>query len=340
MQCGQIVIAELDSVVLKGNALGDSSRRNIGIYLPPGYGNTERSYPSIYVLPGFNSRGTMLLNDTPWEENIAQRMDRLINSGAIQPMILVMPDCLTRYGGGQYINSSATGCYEDYLVQEVLPFVDRTYRTATDRNCRAVVGKSSGGYGAIMLAMRQPSLFGLVASHSGDMYFELCYKPAFVACVREIERRGGGIEGFLRDLRAIRPRDAAYNTLLNTIAMASCYSPNSASPHGFDLPFNLETGEIIESVWQRWLEWDPAYLVERNAASLGSLKLLFLDAGRRDEFNLQFGARVFCDKLKQHNVSFVHEEFDDGHLNIFYRFDVSLKRISATMSDCSKIESN
>lgn len=336
MQRGQIVIVELDSDVLKGNALGDASRRNVGVYLPPGYANTGRCYPSIYVLPGFNSRGTMLLNEAPWEENIAQRMDRLIDIGAIQPMILVLPDCLTRYGGSQYINSGATGRYEDYLVQEVLPFVDRTYRTAADRNCRAVVGKSSGGYGAIMLAIRQPSIFGLVASHSGDMYFELCYKPAFVSCVREIERRGGGIEGFVRDLRTIRPRDAAYGMLLNTIAMASCYSPNPASPHGFDLPFSLETGEIIEPVWQRWLEWDPAHLVERNVASLGALRLLFLDAGRRDEFNLQFGARIFCEKLRKHNISFIHEEFDDSHLNISYRFDISLKMISASMSNCSQ----
>jgi enterochelin esterase family protein len=325
------VTVAIDSAILAGNPLGDPARRRIGVYLPPGYEHGTQRYPVAYVLVGFNSRGTMLMNESPWDENIAQRMDRLIASGTVQPMILVMPDCLTRYGGSQYINSSAIGHYEDHLLQELVPLIDNSYRTIAQRDYRAVVGKSSGGYGAVMLAMRQPQVFGLAASHSGDLYFELCYKPAFIACVRELQRRDGDLAGFLRDVHTIRPRDAASHTLLNTIAMASCYSPNPASPHGFDLPFDLHTGEIIDAVWQRWLQWDPVYLVGQHAEALQSLKLLFIDAGRRDEFNLQFGARIFCEKLKQHGIAHVHEEFDDGHLNIPYRYDVSLQRISEAM---------
>jgi enterochelin esterase family protein len=331
MQRGQVAITTMDSNVLQDNALGDPARRDIAIYLPPGYDTGERRYPTVYLLTGFNSRGTMLLNEAPWDENIAQRMDRLIDSGAIQPMIVVMPDCLTQYGGSQYINSSASGRYEDHLIQEVVPFVDACYRTRAGRDDRAVAGKSSGGYGALMLAMRHPDVFGMAASHSGDMYFELCYKPAFITCVREIERRGGGLAAYLRDLRTIRPRDSVYSALLNTIAMASCYSPNPSSPHGFDLPFDLATGELIDETWQRWLACDPVHLVERHSAALRSLKLLYLDAGRRDEFHLQYGARIFCSRLKHHDIRFVHEEFDDGHLNIPYRYDASLKAISAAM---------
>jgi enterochelin esterase family protein len=322
------VTIDIDSSVLAGNPLGDPASRCVGVYLPPGYEQGMQRYPVTYVLVGFNSRGTMLMNEAAWDENIAQRMDRLIASGAVQPMILVMPDCLTRYGGSQYINSSATGRYEDHLLEELVPFIDRTYRTIAQRDHRAVVGKSSGGYGAVMLAMRHPQVFGLAASHSGDMYFELCYKPAFIACVRELQRRSGDLAGFLRDLHIIRPRDAAYHTLLNTVAMASCYSP---TPHGFDLPFDPRTGEIIGDVWQRWLEWDPVHLVAQHAQALRSLKLLYLDAGLRDEFNLQYGARIFSEKLKQHGIPHVHEEFDDSHLNIPYRYDVSLQRISDAM---------
>lgn len=322
------VTADIDSAVLAGNPLGDPALRRVGIYLPPGYAAGAQRYPVTYVLVGFNSCGAMLMNEAAWDENIAQRMDRLIASGAVQPMILVMPDCLTRYGGSQYLNSSATGRYEDHLLREVVPYIDRNYRTIAQRGFRAVVGKSSGGYGALMLAMRHPQVFGLAASHSGDMYFELCYKPAFVACVRELQRRDGGLASFLRDLHAIRPRDGAYHTLLNTVAMASCYSP---SADGFDLPFDPRTAEIIDAVWQRWLQWDPVHLVARHTDALRSLKLLYLDAGLRDEFNLQYGARIFSDRLKQHGIAHVHEEFDDGHLNIPYRYDVSLRRISDAM---------
>jgi enterochelin esterase family protein len=273
----------------------------------------------------------MFLNDAPWDDNIAQRMDRLIDSAAIQPMIVVMPDCLTRYGGSQYLNSSATGQYEDHLLQEVIPLIDGRYRTFDSRDCRAVLGKSSRGYGALLLAMRHPEMFGLAASHSGDMYFEGCYKPAFLRTVREIARLGG-LESLLTNLHTIRPRDAGYHAAVNTIAMASCYSPNPDSPHGFDLPFDLETGELDETVWRRWLEWDPVHLAQRYRQALGSLRLIYLDAGSADEFNLQYGARIFCSRLKSLDIAFVHEEFNDSHLNIPYRFDVSLAAISNAMA--------
>ena len=325
---GRIVIESFNSKVLDANPLGDPSRREIPVYLPPGYDSQpRRRYPAAYLLAGFNSRGTVFLNDTPGDENIAQRLDRLIASGAIAPMIVVMPDCLTRLGGSQYINSPATGRYEDHLVDELVPYIDRTYRTLASRATRAVVGKSSGGYGALMLAMRHPDLFGLAASHSGDLYFELCYKPAFVTFAREIGRFGGA-ERFLRELDTIRPRDAAYKHIANTLAMAACYSASAHSPLGFDLPFNPDTAELDEAVWARWQDWDPVHLVGRYRDALASLRLLYLDAGSKDEFNLQFGARIFCDRLRAHGIRFVHEEFNDSHLNIPYRYDASFKAIS------------
>jgi enterochelin esterase family protein len=324
----RIVIESFQSSVLAGNPLGDPSRRDIPVYLPPGYDSAPaRRYPTAYLLAGFNGRGTVFLNDTPGDENIAQRLDRLIGTGAIAPMIVVMPDCLTRLGGSQYINSTATGRYEDHLIDELVPYIDRSYRTQAGAGTRAVVGKSSGGYGALMLAMRHPDVFGLAASHSGDLYFELCYKPAFVTVSREIARFGG-VDGFLRGLHTIRPRDAVWKSIANTLAMASCYSPNPGSPHGFELPFNPATAEIDEAVWERWLQWDPVHLMARYRDALGSLRLIYLDAGSKDEFNLQFGARIFADRLRASAIPFIHEEFNDSHLNIPYRFDASFAAIS------------
>ena len=112
--------------------------------------------------------------------------------------IVVMPDCFTRYGGSQYLNSSATGRYEDHLVRELVPSGRPHVRTMADPGARAVVGKSSGGYGALVLAMRHPDVFGLVASHSGDCYFEYCYLPDFPKCLDVLARHGGSAERFLR----------------------------------------------------------------------------------------------------------------------------------------------
>jgi enterochelin esterase family protein len=140
--------------------------------VPPGYDVGSASYPVIYFLPGYTGTGRMLLNFDPFAEAMDRRLDRLIASSAMPPAIVVLPDCFTRYGGSQYLNSPAVGRYEDYLIDEIVPLVDKRLRTKQGRDHRAVTGKSSGGYGAMRLAMRHPDVFGAFGSHSGDCYFE------------------------------------------------------------------------------------------------------------------------------------------------------------------------
>ncbi len=330
MSQGSVVFETITSNVLRDNPLGDPFVRRVPVYLPPGYESGKTRYPALYVLTGFSGRGTMLLNDVAWDENIAERMDRLIADGKVQPMILVMPDCFTRIGGSQYINSSAVGRYEDHVVKELVPWIDDKYRTIADRDHRGVVGKSSGGYGSVILAMRNPGVFGLFASHSGDMYFELCYKTDIRSALKALPRLGG-LDKFWDNIPTIHPKDSNFREAINVVAMAACYSPNPSAPHGFDLPFDVETGEMREDVWKRWLEWDPVYLVDKHLDALRSLRLIYLDAGLRDEFNLQYGARIFCKRLEERGIPFVHEEFDDGHFNVQYRYDNSLAAISKAM---------
>jgi enterochelin esterase family protein len=237
-------------------------------------------------------------------------------------MIAVMPDCFTYYGGSQYVNSTATGRYEDYLSQEIVAFVDENFRTISDRGSRAVMGKSSGGYGSLIMGMRHADVFGLVCSTAGDAYFEYCYPNDFAKAFRMIK---GDPEGFMKKFWATEKQGKDDHSALNTIGMSACYSPNGT---GFDLPFDLETGEIRTDVWARWLEHDPVKLVEKFAENLKSLKLLYLDAGTRDEFALDIGARLLSKKLTDNGIAHVHEEFDDGHFNISYRYDRSLELIS------------
>jgi enterochelin esterase-like enzyme len=90
-------------------------------------------------------------------------MNRLISKGRVGEMILVHIDCFTKLGGNQYVNSTAIGNYEDYIVKEIIPYIDNNY------NCqnRVVFGKSSGGYGSIMLGAHHPEVFNGVVDHSG-----------------------------------------------------------------------------------------------------------------------------------------------------------------------------
>ena len=194
-----MILEEFESEVLRGNPAGDPHVRIVPVYLPPSYGlEPGRRYPVTFVLTGFTGRGRMLLNDNPWSPSLPERMDALIARGACEEMILVMPDCFTRYGGSQYLNSSATGRYEDHVVAELVPHVDRTYRTLAGREHRGVMGKSSGGYGALALAMRHPDRFGGVASHSGDLYFEYCYRGDVPRFCSQVQGRAGSSPGSRR----------------------------------------------------------------------------------------------------------------------------------------------
>jgi enterochelin esterase family protein len=159
------------------------------------------------------------------------------------------------------------------------------------------------------------------------MYFELCYGPDCIKYLRSIDRFGG-LAKFLNDFPSMHPKDGDSHAILNVAAMASCYAPNSGSPYGFDLPFDERTGEYKSEVWDRWKLHDPIELVNRYGDALRSLRLLYLDCGKKDEFNLQFGARTLCDRLSRAGIDYHYEEFEDGHMNIPYRYDVSLAAIS------------
>ena len=288
---GTVVSVQHESEVLRGNPLGDPNFRDLFVYVPPGYDAGGERYPTVYCLTGFTGRGKMLLNDAAFTPNLAERMDRLIAEETVRPMILVMPDCFTYYGGSQYINSSATGNYEDYLADEIVQFVDANFRTIANRDSRAVMGISSGGYGSLIMAMRHADTFGLACSISGDAYFEHCYMPGIPEAFRVIKSDPAA---FIKRIWEMGRIGKNYFPGLNIIGMSACYSPNGT---GFDLPFDAETGEIREDVWRRWLEHDPVRLVDQAAENLRSMKLLFLDAGSRDEFAMDIGARILASRL-------------------------------------------
>jgi S-formylglutathione hydrolase FrmB len=334
MKHGTVVMHHFESALLFNNPAGDPHLRTVPVYLPPSYASdTARRFPVVYVLTGFTGRGRMLLNDSPWSPSLDDRLDRLISMGGCGEMILVMPDCFTRFGGSQYLNSTATGRYMDHIVEELVPFVDRTYRTLPDREHRGVMGKSSGGYGAWMMAMLRPDCFGAMASHSGDCYFEYCYRPDIPKFCSAVQA-AGGIEPWFAAFQQKIQKKHDDLTVLNILGMAAAYSPNPARPpFGVDLPCDLETGAFRSDVWERWLELDPYPMLDqaRFIDALRRMKLVYLDCGIRDEWHLHLGARLMARKLAQLHVPYEHEEFDDGHMNVSYRYDVSLPQLARAL---------
>lgn len=327
---GTTVVERFESQVLKGNPLGDPHMREVPVYLPPSYErDRSRRYPVIYWLHGFTGIGLSSINRSLWSPTLPELMDRVIADGAPEA-VLVMPDGSTRYGGSQYVNSPATGQYEDHVVRELVPYIDATYRTKASPSRRGTVGKSSGGYGALVLAMRNPDVFGAVASHSGDMYFESCYKPFFWKALNAINKHSD-LRGFLKAFDAMPKKEReATEALTILVAMAMAYSGNSDGT--YELPVDVKTGEMRDAIWSKWLEWDPVYMVERHAEALRKMKLVYIECGRKDEWNLHYGARVLSDRLKALGIKHEHQEFDDDHMNIQYRYVESLRRLAQVLA--------
>ncbi len=353
---GTLVVLEHTSKVLAGNALGDPATRKLAVWLPPQYDQDAgagrgRRFPVLYDLVGFTGSGLAHVNWKPFGDNVPERVARLIRERKMGPTIMVFPDCFTSLGGNQYVNSSAIGNYADYLTRELIPFVDAEFRTLASREHRGCFGKSSGGYGAIIHAMKYAKHWGAVADHSGDAYFDFVYCHDWpntlneLARYRDPKRREGpydaageararpGLAEGRDDGRVKRFLDAVWrkeklsmaegHAIMN-VCMAATYDPDPTAPLGFRLPYNLETGERLESRWKIWRRHDPIHLVERYRANLASMRGIYIDCGWRDQYHIHYGARILSSRMTAAGIAHTYEEYDDNHSDVDYRMDVSL----------------
>jgi S-formylglutathione hydrolase FrmB len=350
---GTVVVHEHTSKVLADNPWGDPHVRKLAVWLPPqydqqaGHGRGKR-FPALYDLVGYTGSGLAHTNWRAFEENVPERAARLVHERKMGPAILVFPDCFTALGGNQYVNSSAVGNYADYLTRELIPFVDREFRTLASREHRGCFGKSSGGYGAIIHAMKYAKHWGAIADHSGDAYFDFVYHHDWPNTLDELAKhrkaaRKAGVIDVLREERGAaegmddgrvrrflehvwkkeKLADAEVHCLMN-LAMAATYDPDPKAPNGFRLPFNLETGELIEVRWKAWLKHDPINLVARHRADLATLKGIYIDCGWRDQYHIHYGSRILSKRLAEQGIKHTYEEFDDNHSGIDYRMERSL----------------
>ena len=329
-QRGTVHTLRLASSALAGNPWGDPSERDLHVYTPVGYDGTDARYPVLLVLAPFSGTGEKLLARGLSDVSIATRFDRLIRDGC-PPFVAVLPDCMTSLVGSQYRDSAGLGAYGTYVAREVRAYVEDHFRT-TGR--WGVLGRSSGGFGALSLAMDFPGAFRAVASHAGDMGFDLAYLGDLSAAVAGV-RMLGGLEGFVEAFWDLaRPPGPAF-AAMNILCMACAYSPDpEARPLPARLPVDFETGAVDFDVLRSWQRHDPILRAEDPAAqeALRRLDLLFLDAGDRDEYHLHLGLRRFVARLRAAEVPHVHEEFPGGHRGTNHRYDVSIPRLVAAMS--------
>ncbi len=321
---GTVHTVWIDSTCLKDNLLGDPARRRVDVYVPVGHDGSGLAL--LVDLVGFTAGGPAHTSWKNYGENLPERLDRLIGTGAMAPAAVAFPDCFTRLGGNQYVDSAAMGLWERFLIDEMLPQVEAQFGCG-GKGRRGVFGKSSGGFGAIVHAMRHGgSVWSAAACHSGDMGFELLYLVDFPKVLRHLAEHDMSPETFVRKFEAgPKAKDEDWHTMM-FLAQAATFDPDPTRFLGIRLPIDTHTCEIIEDRWANWLRFDPLRMAKekRHLDALSSLKILFVDCGDIDQYNLVYGARILHRMLDEAGIAHVYEEFHDNHSSIDYRMDRSL----------------
>jgi len=275
-----------------------NSYRSVNIYLPEGYDpNGNIDYPAVYFLHG----GGYDHNSYPFMYDI---LDTLIGQGTIDPFIVVKPDgnCYSSfpYDGGYYTNTELFGDFEDYIVIDLIAYIDSNYRTDPDN--RGFMGHSIGGYGCMKLALKFPDSFIAVASHGGtpDLNTALSvYRPLVMA-------EAGGSPPY-----SYSPDNGIFTLL--TFGWSGAFTPNLGNPPYYvDFPLN-DQGDIIDTVVTRWAPHNPAHL----AAGLppGHGLSIYFDCGLYDQYECLPMNRAFAESLITSGVSYVYYEYPGDHFN-------------------------
>ncbi len=326
---GTVHRLSLDSKVLASNMLGDPTLRAIDVYTP--HGHDGKGLPLLVDVVGFAGGGPVHTNWKNFGENLPERLDRLIASGAMPPVAVTFPDCFTRLGGNQYVNSVAMGRWDDFLRDEAVPFVEKKFGCG-GAGRRGIFGKSSGGYGAMVHALLHPEFWSGVAVHSGDMGFDLLYRHEFVPVLRELTKVGFDFGQWVDKFwEAKKTKDSDVHIIM-MLAQAATFDPDPSARYGLRLPVTHDTCEIIADRWANWMKWDPLSLVEAHGPGLKKLKALYIDCGDIDQYNLVYGARRMHKRLTAMDVPHTYEEFPDNHSSVDYRMDISLPILAKALS--------
>ncbi len=313
----------------------------------------------LYDLVGFTGSGLAHANWKPFGDNVPERAARLIHEKKMGPAIIVFPDCFTALGGNQYVNSSAIGDYADYLTREIIPFVDREFRTLASREHRGCFGKSSGGYGAIIHGMKYAKYWGAIANHSGDAYFDFVYWHDWPNTLNELakyrvpKRKAGRLRRAARGATG-KPRRKAWTTAASSassqhvwkeeklsgkeghaimnLCMAATYDPDPArAATAFASRSTPKPAKSIPERWRNWRRHDPINLVSKYRDNLKSLRGIYIDCGWRDQYHIHYGSRLLSQRLAEAGIRHRYEEFDDDHSDIDYRMDVSLPFLARSL---------
>ena len=335
---GKLQNKVINSDALKGNFIGNSHTRKLQVYTPPGYKkNGDQAYPVVYLLHGFPFSEKAFIDSSVWNEWITPYLfsqeypdfpaegfrlwvDNLIAESIIDPMILVMPNAGTEpYGFSFYTNSILNGNFEDFIVNDLVDYMDKNYNTIPNANGRAIIGHSQGGYAAFKFGMLHPDKFGTIGSHSGLLMVDALFHPDFMYLIGQ--ENPDGFTG---------PDPTKFLTSA-MYGMSSAWSPNLNNPPFLvDLPMEFdESGQlgIVPEIVDLWHQNDVFSLLGNHVEELNSINI-FYDVGLEDELSThQVHMYVFDPTLQGLGIeNYSFETYLGGHhTNMFERLGRSLE---------------
>ncbi len=306
---------------LVGNALKDPVERQVLVLER----DVKESTPALIGLAGFFGSSESFLNRSYMGHDFLRVLNEM-SSKKSKSFLIVLPETMTSFYGNQYINSSAVGNYEDFIVKDVVNFINRIY----GKRKLGIFGKSSGGFGSYNLASTHPEIFDGFVDVSGDSGFEYCYMHEFPTVISKLDTIGP--EKFLRYFKEKPHPESSDFGVMNALAMAAFYSPNDRTRLGFDLPFNLKYHTLREDVWERWLALDPLRNLESRLDALSQQKVI-LQVGKRDEFFINVGMKGMSELMEKHKVRHEYKEYNEGHFGIEYLYEESLPSLIKALQD-------
>jgi S-formylglutathione hydrolase FrmB len=296
-----VVSTKVHGRSLESGLLGDSPDRDVLVYLPPSYAERpERRFPVVYLLHGFTARATIWTDGFYQGMQIGGSADALMRPGTVQDMIIVMPDASTRLQGSWYVNSEANGSWDDFISQELVAWVDRTYRTVASRDARGIAGHSMGGYGALSIAMKHPDVFGAVYAMS-----------PWVGALEASESYNAITWAYA--LRTSDAQSMEKNFMLQ-LSLSAAFSPDHNQPPWYaDFPYELVDGRLARSktAWDRWMAHDLVKIAAAYAGNLKSLRGLAMDCGTSD--SLLPLDRILANRLEAMGIRRPLETYDGIH---------------------------
>jgi S-formylglutathione hydrolase FrmB len=270
--------------------------KSMRIYLPPGYNDSTLSYPIVYYLHGGTGNYTQI-------SQFLGAINSLINTGYIHPMLVVGLDgqC-DPFAGSMYTNSILYGDYEDYIIQEAIPFAESILRVHGSADYRCIMGFAMGGYGSMKLAIKYNNLFAGIASYNGALQFD----TTAVLWLTEVLSENEGPPYYY-------DYEAGVFTMF-TFTAAGAFTPNlDLFPYQVELPFDT-MGQMVDSVFNKWKEHDCSRLVKSLDTVPFNHPGLFFACGINDFLYFYPTNTCFADTLEELGIDHEFLTTNDGHV--------------------------